>query len=421
VPLDLGQPVWVDDPNFDLGYHIRRTAVPAPGDDAALCRLVARIMSQRLDRDRPLWESWVIEGLGEGRWAVLTKVHHCMADGISGNQLYSLMFDDSPTATGAVWCPAPEPSTVRLTVQALSELVLNPIEQVRLLVQGLRAPRIVMRRATTTVRGLAAMAGALIPVRSSSLSGPIGQPRRYGVARASLEDVADVAHAFHVSMNDVFLAAISGAFRMLLLHRGEQPNADSVRTLVPVSVRAHGDEGVLDNRISLLLPRLPVELEDPVDRLHAVHLRLTALKASKEAEAGQAMTSLAEHEPFAFISWGIRLAARLPQRNIVTVTTNVPGPRRPLDMLGRRVIEILPYVPIAVRLRFGVSIMTYCDRVSFGITSDYDSAPDVDLMAAEIEDGIKGLVKAARARGAAPTVRRGTRHRVSGKRTAAKA
>jgi diacylglycerol O-acyltransferase len=399
VPLDLGNPVWVDDPHFDIAFHVRRTAVPAPGDEAALYRLVARVMSQRLDRDRPLWECWVIEGLAGGRWAILSKLHHCLADGISANQLYRLFFDESPEPGKPMedgWVADPEPSTGRLIANALGELARSPVEQVRLLAQGFRAPMMLAGRVADAARGLATLAGVLRPVTSSSLTGPIGQQRRYGVARTSLPDVVTVARAFDVTINDVVLAAISSAFRALLLQRGEEPTYDAVRTLVPVSVRANGQERVIENQISLMLPLLPVDLDDPVARLAAVHDRMTALKASKEAEAGAAMTELARHEPFAPISWGIRLAARLPQRNIVTVTTNVPGPKRPLYLLGRRMVEILPYVPIAVRLRTGISILTYCDRMAFGVTADYDSAPEVELLGAAIERGVADLVDAAR-------------------------
>ena len=396
LPLDLGNPVWVDDRRFDLAYHVRRTALPAPGDEAALCRLIARIMSQRLDRDRPLWECWVIEGLADGRWAVLSKVHHCMADGISGNELYRIVFDESPEPgcpVADIWHPEPEPSTIQLTLGALAR---NPVDQLSLLWQGVRSPSLLAKRFTVTVRGLAELAGVLVPVAKSSLVGSIGQQRRYGLARASLASVVEVAKANRVTVNDVLLAAVTGAFRSLLLRRGEPPTADAVRTLVPVSVRAAGDEGIVDNRISLMLPLLPVEIDDAVDRLREVHTRLAALKASNEAEAGEAMTTLARHEPFAPISAAIRMVARLPHRNLVTVTTNVPGPRRPLYALGRRIIEMFPYVPIAVRLRTGISALTYDGQMCFGVTSDYDTGPEADRLARDIADGIAELLDRTR-------------------------
>ncbi len=399
IPLDLGQPVWVDDAHFDLGYHLRRTALVKPGDDAALSRLVARIMSQRLDRDRPLWECWVIEGLPRGRWAVLSKVHHCLADGISGNELYRVLFDESPEPGTAVedhWQPEPEPGTASLLLDAVADLVASPVEQARMAISGLRSPARLARRIADTASGLAKLAGALVPVTKTSLAGPIGQQRRYGVARADLHDIVEVAKACHVTVNDVVLAAIAGAFRSLLLHQSAGPDPRAVRSLVPVSVRARGDEGRMDNRISLMLPLLPVEVAEPLTRLAEVHRRLAILKWSKEAEAGEAMTTLARHEPFAPISWGIRLAAHIPQRNIVTVTTNVPGPRQPLYILGRRIVEILPYVPIAVRLRTGIAMLTYGDQMAVGVTSDYDTGPDPAALADAISDGIAELVAAVR-------------------------
>lgn len=399
LPLDLGHPVWVDDPAFDLAFHVRRTALPAPGDDAALCRLVSRLMSQRLDRERPLWECWVVEGLADGRWAVLSKVHHCLADGISGNDLYRVMFDESPTPRPAVddpWQPAPEPSSLRLVAGAVGELVRSPMEQVRLLADGLRRPGVALRQLTDTARGLVALAGALVPVSKSPLAGPIGQQRQYGVTRAALGDVVGVAKAFHVTVNDVVLAAVSGAFRRLLADGGQEPGADAVRALVPVSVRPKDDEIQLGNRISLMLPLLPVAEPDPVARLREVHRRLTILKVSKEAEAGAAMTTLAAHEPYAPIAWGIRVAARLPHRNIVTVTTNVPGFRRPLYVLGRRIVEILPYVPIAVRLRTGIAVLTYDSRLAIGVTSDLRHGPGAQSLADAVGEAIAELAAAAR-------------------------
>jgi diacylglycerol O-acyltransferase len=400
VPLDLGRPVWVDDPAFDVGYHVRRTALPAPGDDEALCRLVGRLMAQRLDRERPLWECWVVEGLAGGRWAMVSKVHHCMADGIAGTNLYRVLFDPTPEPAPPQpgedgWTPAAAPSTLRLTATALRDLALNPFDQVRLLSSTLGSPRRVLRLATATARGLAALLGALGPASASSLTGPIGRPRRYALARASLTDIRAVAKRYGVSVNDVVLAAVSGAFRGLLLERGERPDPHAVRSLVPVAVRGRELGHTDGNRISLMLASLPVHVADPVERLTAVHAQLTMLKASREAEAGAAMTELAVHEPFAPISWGIRLAARLPQRSIVTVTTNVPGPRRPLYVLGRPIVEILPYVPIAMRLRTGVAVLTYCDRVAFGVTSDYGSVPEAEAFARAVEHGIADLVAAA--------------------------
>ncbi len=397
VPYDLGRPVWVDDPGFDINYHIRRTALPAPGDDDALRRLVARVMSQRLDRERPLWECWVVEGLDAGRWAVISKVHHCMADGISGTNLYDAIFDHGRRPSTPLyddWMPAAEPSTLHLTIAALCDLTLNPVDQLRLLSRAVYSPMVAARRLYRTGLGALTLAGAIWPASESSLVGPIGVPRHYGTARASLADVVRIGKAFHATVNDVVLAAITSGYRQLLLHSGQEPDPSAVRTLVPVSVRAPDDHGVCDNRISMLLPFLPVEIADPVERLRTVHHRLLMLKASNEAETGEALTTLAGHEPYPPVAWGLRLAMRLPQRSVVTVTTNVPGPRHPLYILGRRMLEIFPYVPIALRLRTGVSILSYCDQITFGVTTDYAIAPDPSVLADAITDGIRELLDA---------------------------
>ncbi len=393
LPFDLGPPRWVDAGGFDPDYHLRRSALPAPGDDAALCRLVGRVMAQRLDRDRPLWECWVIEGLAGGRWAILLKLHHCLADGVAGAELYGALFaaGDGPR-TVPEWTREPGPG-IGTVLGAVRDLAASPVDQLRLLGRALRAPGVLARRAADTAGGLGNLVSVLSPASPSSLSGPIGKPRRFAVARASLTDMRAVGAAFGVTVNDVVLAAISLAFREVLLKRGERPGSHTLRSLVPVSVRTADG---LDNQVSLLLPMLPVEFADPAIVLREVHRRLSALKRSGEAEAGEAVTSLAEHEPFAVVSWAIRLAARLPQRNIVTVTTNVPGPPRQLAVAGRPILEIFPYVPIAVRLRTGVAVLSYCDRMTFGVTADFDSNPDVDVLADALERGVAELGEAAR-------------------------
>jgi len=401
LPLDIGRPVWIDDPHFDLRYHIRQTALPPPGRDEQLRRLMERVMGQRLDRDRPLWEYWMVNGLDGGRWALISKVHHCMVDGVAGTELYRTLLDPSAERRPAVpddWRPAPEPSILRLSADGVRDLVYSPVELARALRVALRRPRQLAGRAADTARGLARLAGALVPASASSLSGPIGQARRYRWVRASVDDLAAVRRDFGGTVNDVVLTAISGAFATLLRARGERPEPHAVRSLVPVSVRAPGEQSVCANRISLMLAYLPVHIADPVERLQAVHAQLDALKASKEAEAGEAVTSVARYEPFPLVSLGMRLVFRLPQRNIVTVTTNVPGPRQPVYALGRRAVEILPYVPIATTLRFGISAFSYCGQLTFGITGDRDSTGDIDVLASGIADGLAELVAATGSR-----------------------
>ena len=365
-PLDLGTPVWEDDPSFDLTYHVRRTALPAPGGDAELCALIARVMGQRLDRDRPLWEYWVVEGLAAGRWAILAKVHHCIADGVSGTMLYDVMYGDAP---------APD-----------TQGDARPGSLFSLLGSVVRAP-------LDLLGGVLSLAWSLLPVRASSLFGQIGSPRLYRVVRASLPEVKEIGKAFGVTVNDVVLAAITAAYRALLLQRGERPSPHSVRTMVPVSVRGNRR---LDNQVSLRLAFLPVEAEHVVDALDLVHQRFTLAKSGHQAESGQTLVELARHEPFAPLAWSVRLGGMMPQRSIVAVTTNVPGPRRPLRVLGRRILEILPYVPIAVRIRTGVAVLSYTDRMAVGITADRDSTADVDVLADALSGALTELLAASR-------------------------
>jgi len=398
TPFRLGPPVWVDDPDFDLRYHVRQTALPAPGGDSQLSRLMARVMTQRLDRDYPLWEYWLVEGLEQGRWALISKVHHCMVDGVSGTDLYRVIFDTSPE-------PSPpavddrtvtaEPSDLALAAGAVVDAALIPLRESRALRAALGSPGRTVRQAADVWRGMAAMARSGWPATASSLTGPIGRQRRYTWARASLDDVKTIKRELGGTVNDVVLTAISSGFRALLLARGEEPGPSMVPSLVPVSTRAPGEENIYENRVSAIVAELPVHVADPLERLAAVRAQMSALKASKEATAGEAMVSLGRYTAFPLASTFVRLAFSLPQREIVTVTTNVPGPRQPLYALGRRLVEIIPYVPIATTLRTGVSIFTYCDHVTFGITGDYATTPDIEVLARGISDGISELVAAA--------------------------
>ena len=411
VPFRLGRPVWVDDPDFDLDYHVRRTALPAPGGDEELAALMARVMSQRLDRDHPLWEYWVAEGLAEDRWALISKVHHCMVDGVSGTDLYRVIFDFSPEPSPAAAdsrAVRAEPSPVQLAALAALDVIALPAREALALTDAMADPAGAARQVTDTARALAKLTPAMRPATGSSLSGHIGRQRRYTWARASLDDVKAIKRKLGGTVNDVALAAISGGFRTLLLARGEEPGPHMVRSLVPVSVRAPGEEDVYNNQVSAVLADLPVHIADPVERLAAVQAELLALKTSREAEAGEALTAVGRYTPFPVASWWVRLGFALPQRDIVTVTTNVPGPQQPLYGMGRRIAEIIPYVPIATTLRTGVSIFSYCGKMTFGITGDFATSPDLDVLAHGIEDGISELLKAShrRTRPTRPRARR---------------
>ena len=411
VPFRLGRPVWVDDPDFDLSYHIRRTALPEPGGDQQLATLMARVMSHRLDRDHPLWEYWVVEGLARDRWALISKVHHCMVDGIGGADLYRLLAEVSaepaqPSADLADKEAAQPPSAVALVAHAAVDMALLPLRQARVLSGAVADPGPAIRQAAVVARALARLSPSVRPAVASSLSGNIGKERRYAWARASLEDVKTIKREFGGTVNDVVLAAISSGFRALLVERGEPLEPHAVPSLVPVSVRAQDDEGGFGNQVSATVADLPVQIDDPVERLTAIRTELDSLKASNEAIIGQALAALGRYSPYMLASWLVRRAFALPQREIVTVTTNVPGPREPLYWMGRRLEEIIPYVPIASTVRTGIAIFSYDGNLMFGITADYAANPDVDVLARGIEHGVSELLLAAE-RHAAPAASSG--------------
>ena len=404
VPFDLGRPVWVDDPHFALDYHLRHTALPAPGDDVRLRALVGRVMGQQLDRHKPLWEIWVVEGVAGGRWAMVSKTHHSLVDGVSGTDLLAVIMDitpDAATAPADDWAPHPAPSGRRLAADAVTGLLRSPYEQLRALRATTRVPRQALHQAVDVVSGLSSMSGVIRPTPASSLNGPLGPHRRYSWAATTVDDVKRVRKALGGTFNDVVLAAITRGLRDLLLGRGE-PVDRVVRTLVPVSVRprdvsgrAVGD-GTLANKVSAMFAELPVHVADPVERLHAVTAQMEGLKESNEALAGEALTSLSGFAPPMLLALGMRLATRLSQRNVNTVTTNVPGPQFPLYVLGRRMLEAYPYVPLAGQVRVGVAIFSYDGRVTFGITGDRDTTPDIDVLSRGIEAGMEELLARCR-------------------------
>jgi diacylglycerol O-acyltransferase / wax synthase len=404
VPFELGRPVWVDDPHFSIEYHLRHTAVPRPGSDDELRQLVGRVMSQQLDRTKSLWEIWVVEGLEGGRWAMLAKTHHAMVDGVSGADLLAVIMDLSPdTARPEVtaWSPRPVPSGAHLALSALTNIVRSPYEQLRAVEASTRGARQLLSHAKEAGQGVVAMAGLVRPPPVSSLNGPIGPHRRYAWATTTVEDIKLVRHSLGGTFNDVVLASITNGFRELLHSRGETVNR-VVRTLVPVSIRprdANGKavgDGTFENRVSAMFAELPVHLEDPVERLHAVTQQMKDLKVSKQAVAGEALTSMSGFAPPMLLALGMRLATRAAQRNVNTVTTNVPGPQFPLYAVGCKMIRAFPYVPLGGQIRISIAIFSYDGEVNFGITGDYDTTPDLDVLIAGIENGMVQMLAAAK-------------------------
>lgn len=398
VPLELGRPVWVDDPHFDLHYHLRHTALPAPGDDAAFCRLMGRIMSQPLDRERPLWEAWLVEGLEGGRWALIFKVHHCMLDGTAGVELLAVVLDPEPETSfdePRPWEPRAEPPGALKVLDAWSGLASNAITAARELQRAMTDPIGAVRTTLATAAGALRFIRRLAPTQPLSIEGSIGPHRIWAHSSASLRDVKTIRSAFGGTVNDVVLAAVAGGYRELLLERGDDADRAVVRSLIPVSTRRDDGHGVLDNRISALLCDLPVQLSDPVERLKAVQEQMTELKASHISEAAEAVTTIGNLAPPMVIGplsrIAIRSMHRFGQHSLNTVTTNVPGPQFPLYCLGREMLEYRPFVPISHGLRVGTAIVSYRGNLFFGVTGDFETMPDVGVLAAAVPADIEEL------------------------------
>jgi diacylglycerol O-acyltransferase / wax synthase len=420
APGALGRPVWVDDPHFQILYHIRHTAVPPPGGRDELRNLAGRVFAQLLDRSKPLWELWMVEGLEDGRWAIISKVHHCMVDGVAATDLLTVMFDssDAPATPGPLeaWAPDPEPSSLTMAAYGAYRAVADPVGRLRDLPAALRltaSPRTRLAEAAVLVRSLAEWSRR----SATSLNGPIGPHRRWSWAEASLDDVRVVREGLRGTVNDIVLAAITSGFRALLEHRGEDVANRVVRTLVPVSVRAEHERGTLNNRVSGMFPSLPVAIADPAERLRAITEQLSMLKTSKQAVAGDALIRLSGFAPPMLLAIGARLAARTPQRSLQTVTTNVPGPQFTLFVAGRPMVYSYPYVPIMGSIRITIAIFSYCGRLFFGITGDYDTVPDIDVLRDGIEAGVRELVTAAGGAGETRRARSKPRPRTSRPRT----
>jgi diacylglycerol O-acyltransferase / wax synthase len=398
VPLSLGRPVWVDDPHFVLDYHVRHTAMPQPGGAEQLRNLVGRVMSQQLDRNKPLWELWIAEGLTDGRWVMISKTHHCMVDGVSSSDLLSVLMDDTREGGAAPpdrWRPEPEPNPAQLVAESLAERAASPYEGFRTVMAAARGPRRLARNLVQGVLDVSQTRSVLLPADEVSLNGPIGPHRRWDWARGRLADVKTIREAFGGTVNDVVLTVITAGFRELLLGRGVEVEGRTVRTLVPVSVRKGSERGEYNNRVSAMFAELPVGIDDALERLDSVHRQMEDLKQSRQAVGAEVLTSMTGFAPALLLALGGRLAPRVPQRNLNTVTTNVPGPQHPLYLAGRRLLEVFPYVPLANRIRVGLAIYSYDGGLNFGITGDYDTAPDIGHLAQGIEEGLDELVRLA--------------------------
>jgi diacylglycerol O-acyltransferase len=404
VPLGQGRPEWVDDPHFNARYHVRHSALPAPGGDAELERIAARLFALPLDRTKPLWEMNLVEGLAPGpdggeRFAIISKTHHALVDGVSGVDITSVLFDTSPDPAGRArpqrsWTPRPEPTGAQLLGRALAERASFPAGVARAVRSVAGAPRETAARAAKGLFGLGAMARAgLRPAPGSPLNVPIGPHRRYTWVDADLDTLKAIKNALGGTLNDAILASVTLALGRWLRGRGHDTEGLVLKAMVPVSVRAETERGALGNRVAAMWAPLPVGIEDPQAVYAAVHRDMAGLKESGQAVGAQTLTQLADFAPPTIMSQAARLQTR--QRYFNLVVTNVPGPQMPLYLLGRELRAIYPVVPLARNQALGVAIMSYNGRVGFGLLGDYDALPDLGDVADGLRDAIARLARAA--------------------------
>jgi diacylglycerol O-acyltransferase / wax synthase len=399
VPFGQGRPVWVDDPHLNLGYHVRHTSLPEPGSEQQLRVLAARIFSQQLDRTKPLWEIWLIEGLKDGRFAIVGKTHHCMVDGVSGVDITSVLFDvekepaTPPKAPGERWLPQPEPSNSQLLAEALVERLISPREVARGVRRVMRGPRRALRKATDAVTAAGAFAWTGMGAPPSPFNFDVGPHRRFSWVRSSLSDLKQVKNELGGTVNDVVLTAVAGALGRYMRARGQTTVGLELRAMVPVSIRTDEEHGALGNRVTTMMAPLPVWCKDPVRRLRLVSKAMGDLKQSKQALGATLLTQLQDFAPTTLAGQAARLQSR--QRFFNLVVTNIPGPQFPLYLMGRRMERLFPMVPLAKNQGVCFAIMSYDGQVNFGLTGDYDGMSDLEDLAADLEASIEELIEAA--------------------------
>jgi diacylglycerol O-acyltransferase len=398
VPFGQGRPVWVDDPHLNLDYHVRRTALPPPGSEDQLRVLAARLFSQQLDRSKPLWEMWVVEGLMENRFAVIGKTHHALVDGVSGVDITSVLYDTSPEPAGTAdggpeWLPRPEPNRAKLLTDAWLERVTSPAELVRGMRAAVRGPRRVISQLGGGLVSTSKFVGAGMSAPSTPLNVDIGPHRRFAWVTSDLEEFKRIKNELGGTVNDVVLAVVSGALGRYLRARGTDTTDLELRAMVPVSVRADSEHGALGNRVAAIMAPLPIWCEDPARRLRLIHDTMGDLKGSGQAVGAEILTGLTDFAPPTITSQAARLQSR--QRFFNLVVTNIPGPQFPLYVLGREMVALFPMVPLAQKQAVCVGIMSYNGKIHFGLIGDYDVMSDIDSLALDLETAINELSEAA--------------------------
>jgi WS/DGAT/MGAT family acyltransferase len=397
--LEMGRPLWVDDPRFNIGYHVRYSALPAPGSLEQLRLMAARVASQRLDRSKPLWEIWVVEGLQDGRFAILNKTHHCLVDGVSGVDITTVLFDmEREPAERAEpaeeWLPEPEPSEADIVAEGLRGLVETPLRLAGRAAAAISNPRRSLDTAVEAAEGIGEVLWGLVnPAPQTPLNQPIGPHRRLAWAGMELDELKAVKNALGGTVNDVFLAVMSGALARWLRSRGVRTEGLELRGCVPVSVRTEDEQGTLGNRITMMTAPLPVYADDPGERLRIVSEAMMGVKDSKQAIGAEVIANLEEFQPPTIFARASRL--HFSNRIYNLLVTNVPGPQFPLYLLGRELDELVPIAFLAPNQTLAVAIMSYNGKVNVSLIADYDAMPDLDDLAGYVSDCVGEFREAA--------------------------
>jgi diacylglycerol O-acyltransferase len=399
-PAQTGRPFWVDDPNLNLEYHVRHSALPAPGSEDQLRRMAARVFSQQLDRSKPLWELWLVQGLTRNRFALLTKTHHAVVDGVSGVDIATVLFDlnpvPEPRPSDDAWAPQPEPSSATLLAKGVEDVARAPVRAVRRLEHAVQHPESAVKQVRDAVEAVSEVGWNFAnPAPKVPLNVEIGSHRRFAWVRSDLDRFKRVKDALGGTVNDVVLAVVAGALREWLRGRGIRTEGLELRAQVPVSIRASDEHGQLGNRLAVMRAPLPVYIADPVRRLEAVSQAMKGLKQSKQALGAEVISRFNDFAPPTLLAQAARI--NFSTRLFNLTVTNVPGPQVPLYVLGRELEDIFPIGFLPPNQALFVAIMSYNGGINFGLLADYDSMDDVDVIASGIETAIAELVDAAAA------------------------
>jgi WS/DGAT/MGAT family acyltransferase len=394
-----GRPVWVDDPHFNIHYHVRHSSLPKPGDDRQLKRVAARIMEQKLDRSRPLWEIWVLEGLQDpDRFAIIVKVHHAVVDGISGVDVLAVLLKPEPETEferAPTWIPRPAPSSVELAWAETKRRLSAPLKtamHVQQAIERAQDPRSDLQTVARAAAG--SLSRMLKPVSQTPLNVPIGPHRRFDWMTMSLADVKEVRRGVGGSVNDVVLATVSGAVRGFLESRRVNVDTLDFRVMAPVSIRSDRERGTLGNRVSAWMVDLPLSERDPARCVQKIREQTEKLKTSQDAMGAEVLTKVVSWSPSTLLTVGARLMTRAYPFNLVV--TNVPGPQQPLYLLGSRMLVNYGLVPLTDYLALGIVIFSYDGTLSWGLNADWDRIPDLHDLVLGIEGAFRDLQRAAR-------------------------